>query len=90
MVDVIRSENQERADYIDSYLSVVRAHWNKIPQDQLEEICAHVRNYDFPECLSTLKEMAGDAGLHVAQLINCYKQHCTILFSRTALSLANY
>lgn len=90
MVDVIRMENQERADYIDSYLSMMRAHWKNIPQDQLEEICAHVRDYDFPECLTTLKEMAGDAGLNVAQVVNCYKQHCTILFSGTALSLANY
>ena len=86
LVDVLREENQNRESYLDGYLKFMRATWTKVPQDQLEEACAHVRDHDYPECLSTLREMAREAGLNSVQLISRHAQHHTLLFSRSALA----
>lgn len=86
LVDVLREENQNRESYLDGYLKFMRETWTKVPQDQLEEACAHVRDHDYPECLSTLREMASEAGLNSIRLISRYAQHHTLLFSRSALA----
>ncbi|BCT66553.1 class I SAM-dependent methyltransferase [Nitrosospira sp. NRS527] len=84
LVDVVREENQDRESYLDGYLKFMREKWTHVPQDQLEEACTHVHDHDYPECLSTLQEMAGTAGLNSTRLINRHAQHYTILFSRSA------
>jgi hypothetical protein len=60
----------------------MREKWTNVPPEQLEEACAHVRDHDYPECLSTLREMAGEAGLRSTRLISRHAQHHTLLFSR--------
>ncbi|MEO5655047.1 MAG: class I SAM-dependent methyltransferase, partial [Nitrosospira sp.] len=84
LVDVVREENQDRESYLDGYLKFMREKWTHVPQDQLEEACTHVHDHDHPECLSTLQEMAGAAGLNCTRLISRYAQHYTLLFSRSA------
>ena len=60
----------------------MREKWTHVPQDQLEEACTHVHDHDYPECLSTLQDMAGAAGLNSTRLISRHAQHYTLLFSR--------
>jgi SAM-dependent methyltransferase len=84
MVDVVREENQDRDSFLDGYLRFMREKWTKVPRDQLEEACAHVRDHDYPECLSTLAQMAKEAGLHSTRLVSREAQHHTLLFSRSA------
>jgi SAM-dependent methyltransferase len=84
MVDVVREENQDRDSFLDGYLRFMREKWTKVPPDRLEEACAHVRDHDYPECLSTLAEMAEEAGLHSIRLVSREAQHHTLLFSRSA------
>ena len=86
LVDVVREENQSRESYLDGYLQFMREQWSKVPPDQLEEACAHVHDYDYPECLSTLQEMARAAGLNSTRLISRYTQHHTLLLSRSAVA----
>ena len=86
LVDVVREENQSRESYLDGYLQFMREQWSKVPPDQLEEACAHVHDYDYPECLSTLQEMAAAAGLNSTRLLSHYAQHHTLLFSRSAVA----
>lgn len=86
LVDVLREENQSRESYLDGYLKFMRETWTKVPQEQLEEACAHVRDHDYPECLSTLREMAKEADLNSTRLISRHAQHHTLLFSRSALA----
>lgn len=86
MVDVVREENQSRENYLDGYLQSMRENWSKVPPEQLEEACTHVHDYDYPECLSTLREMATAAGLNSTRLISRYAQHHTLLFSRSAVA----
>ena len=62
------------------YLKFMRETWTKIPPDQIDEACAHVETYDFPESRSTLTEMAQAAGLSHSRLISQYVQHHTLLF----------
>ena len=85
LVDVVREENQDRESYLDGYLKFMRETWTKVPKDQLEEACTHVHDHDYPECLSTLQEMARGAGLHSTRLISRYAQHHILLFSRSTL-----
>ena len=86
MVDVVREEKQSREHYLEGYLKFMRETWVKVPPEQLDEACAHVESYDFPECLSTLNEMAEASGLAHGQLINRHGQHHTVMFSRPDLA----
>lgn len=83
MVDVVREENQDRESFLGGYLGFMREKWTQVPQDQLEEACTHVRDHDYPECLSTLARMAEEAGLHSTRLVSRQAQHHTLLFSRS-------
>jgi cyclopropane fatty-acyl-phospholipid synthase-like methyltransferase len=82
LVDVVREENEAREDFLDDYLNFMREKWTSVPPEQLEEACAHVREHDYPECLSTLRRMAGEAGLRSTRVISRHAQHHTLLFSR--------
>ncbi len=82
MVDVLREENQSRKHYLEGYLRFMRECWTRIPTDQLEEACAHVETYDYPESLSTLNDMAKASGLINSQVISRFGQHGTVMFSR--------
>lgn len=86
LVDVVRDEKQSRESYLDGYLKCMREKWTKVPPEQLEEACTHVHDYDYPECLSTLQEMATAAGLNSTRLVSCHAQHHTLLFSRSAVA----
>jgi ubiquinone/menaquinone biosynthesis C-methylase UbiE len=86
MVDVVREENQSRENYLDGYLKFMRENWNKVPPEQLEEACTHVHDHDYPECLSTLQEMAAAAGLNATRRVSRHAQHYTLLFSRSAVA----
>lgn len=85
LVDVVREENQSRENYLEGYLKFMRESWIKVPHDQLEEACAHVHDYDYPECLSILEEMASAAGLNASRIISRYGPHYTLLFTRSSL-----
>lgn len=82
IVDVVREENQDRESFLDDYLKFMREKWAAIPKDQLEEACAHVREHDYPERLSTLNRLAQQAGLAPACLVGRQAQHHILLFTR--------
>lgn len=86
LVDVLREENQDRESYLEGYLQFMREKWTAVPREQLEEACAHVREHDHPESLSTLREMARQAGLMHTHLVSRHAQHHTLLFSRHAVT----
>jgi len=81
MVDVVRQEEQSREHYLEGYLKFMRETWVKVPPEQLDEACAHVESYDFPESRSNLNEMAQASGLNHSRLISQYVQHHTLLFA---------
>lgn len=62
LVDVVREEGESREAYIARYLDCMRRDWTEVPRHELEEACAHVQAYDFPETESDLGEMGKRAG----------------------------
>lgn len=63
----------------------LRDNWIKVPSDQLEEACTHVRDHDYPEYFSTLQEMVAAADLKASRIVNQYGQHTILLFARSSL-----
>ncbi|MGV3664036.1 MAG: class I SAM-dependent methyltransferase [Prosthecobacter sp.] len=81
MVDVVREEGQNREDYLHGYLGTMRTHWTAVHPEQLDEACAHVAAFDFPEMLSDLTHMAANAGLAQTRLLQRHAQHHILQFS---------
>ena len=86
IVDVVRENRQSREDYLAAYLRFMREQWTQIPGDELAGACEHVATYDYPESIETLQKMAQAAGLEFCRVVSQFGPHCTMLFSRKALS----
>jgi len=81
LVDVVREEGQTREQYLDGYLNFMRTQWTEVLPEHLDEACAHVAAYDFPETLADLAQMAKHAALSKPQIIGRYQQHCILRFT---------
>jgi hypothetical protein len=72
----------KREHYLDGYLGNMRASWTAVPPDELEQACAHVASFDFPETLADLTRMAEAAGFSKAHVVDRFAQHHVLVFSR--------
>lgn len=81
MVDVVREEGQSREAYLEGYLGTMRTQWTEVQPAHLDEACAHVAAFDFPETLSDLTRMAKEAGLSHTRLLQRHAQHHVLAFS---------
>lgn len=81
MVDVVREEGQTREQYLEDYLNFMRTQWSDVVPEHLDEACAHVAAYDFPETLADLTRMAKLAGLSDVQIVSRHQQHYVLRFS---------
>ncbi len=81
LVDVVREEGQTREQYLDGYLNFMRTQWTEVHPEHLDEACAHVSAYDFPETVADLTLMAKQAGLSAPQLIGQFQRHCILRFT---------
>ncbi len=79
LVDIVREDGQSREDYLSGYLGTMRREWTAVDPGQLEQACAHVAAFDYPETLSTLQRMAADAGWGVFETVCRHAQHHLIL-----------
>jgi hypothetical protein len=59
----------------------MRTQWTAVRPDHLEEACAHVAAYDFPETLTDLKRMAAEAALTNVRVVDRFAQHHVLVFS---------
>ncbi|MFZ2280002.1 MAG: methyltransferase domain-containing protein, partial [Prosthecobacter sp.] len=80
LVDVVREDGQTREQYLDSYLNSMRTQWTEVLPEHLDEACAHVSAYDFPETLADLTQMAKQAGLSQTRVLDRFAQHHVMLF----------
>lgn len=80
LVDVMRKERQTREDYLADYLHFMRTQWIAVPPEQLEEACAHVATFDFPETLSDLSRMAQCAGFARQEVLAQHGAHHALCF----------
>ncbi len=81
MVDVVREDDQTREQYIDGYLDFMRTQWREVMPEHLDDACAHVTAYDFPETLADLTDMAKQAGLSQTQVIGSFYRHFILRFT---------
>jgi MFS family permease len=81
MVDVAREHGQTREQYLEEYVGFMRTGWTEVIPEQLDEACAHVTAYDFPETVGDLTQMAKEAALSETLLIKRFAQHHILLFS---------
>lgn len=81
MVDIVREDGQTREQYLDGYLQTMRTHWTAVQPDHLDEACAHVSTFDFPETLTDLRRMATAAGLTKTEVVERHAQHHVLMFS---------
>ena len=82
LLDVAREPGQSRQDYLQGYLHNMRTKWTAVRPDHLDEACAHVAAYDFPETLPDLQEMARTAGFTDIRLVDRHAQHHLLLLAR--------
>lgn len=80
LVDVMRKEEQTREDYLADYLHFMRTQWITLPPEHLEEACAHVATFDFPETLSNLSRMAHRAGFARTEVLAQHGAHHALCF----------
>lgn len=81
MVDVVREEGQSRDNYLEGYLGTMRTQWTEVQPAHLDEACAHVAAFDFPETLSTLTQMAQNAGFKQTRMLQRHAQHHVLVFT---------
>lgn len=82
LVDIAREEGQSREDYLDGYLHMMRTRWTRVRSEDLDAACAHVAAYDFPETVSDLSRMAGEASFASSTLVERFGQHHVMVFHR--------
>ena len=80
LVDVVREEGQTREQYLDGYLNFMRTQWTEVLPEHLDQACAHVSAYDFPETLADLTQMARAAGLSQTRVMDHFAQHQLMVF----------
>jgi SAM-dependent methyltransferase len=62
LIDVVRDEGEDRDRYLDRYCGWASSSWTALPTAGVADVCAHIRESDFPEWPSCLRDMALTAG----------------------------
>ena len=81
LVDVMRDEAEDRARYIDRYCAWAESSWSSIVPSGLAQVCAHIRDKDFPERPSDLIRMAEGAGFGATQVLPSFLFHHTLAWT---------
>lgn len=87
LVDVIRESEQTREAYIADYLSKIRNNWQGLTAQMVDEACAHVAAFDFPESFETLDLMAQRAGFQKGILHAKFGPHALMEFRLSSRTL---
>lgn len=82
LIDVMREEDEGQALYLARYCGWLRSAWKALQPEELDAICEHIGNHDFPETASTLAAMAADAGFDRGIEINRFRWHHTFCFKK--------
>jgi len=68
-IDAVRNDNESRDAYISRLTSVMQHDWTKLTEDQRMRACTHVRESDFPETGSWMRDQVQAAGFQLADTI---------------------
>ncbi|NER49614.1 MAG: methyltransferase domain-containing protein [Symploca sp. SIO1B1] len=62
LIDVFRSENEKREDYLKRYLEDVHKNWSQLTHQEYSLVEEHIRKSDFPETQSIFYSLATKHG----------------------------
>jgi ubiquinone/menaquinone biosynthesis C-methylase UbiE len=68
-IDAVRREDEPRDAYIDRLTHTMECDWPALNQDQRARACAHVRESDFPETESWMRQHVEQAGFRLGETI---------------------
>jgi SAM-dependent methyltransferase len=75
LIDVVRDENKNRAEFLDDYCGWIQADWKGVSHAGLNLIFDHIRQNDFPEPNSILQDFATKGGFVHSVKINQFRWH---------------
>jgi hypothetical protein len=81
----MREEDEELQLYWERYCAWLRAEWKSMQPEELDAICDHIRNNDFPEIASELCKMAIHAGFSECFEISRFRWHRAWCFEKSNL-----
>jgi len=82
MIDTVRDEQEDLAEYLQAYCAWLRGDWQGIDDQEKEIACQHIVENDFPETLSTVQTFSQQAGFANYHEISSYKWHKVLRFDR--------
>jgi SAM-dependent methyltransferase len=83
LVDVAREEGEPLADYHQAYCDWLRGAFVGLTSEEMDRMCDHIRENDFPEPYSLLRAQAEAAGLRELPGALPHKHHRLMLFAPT-------
>ena len=84
LIDVMRDEREDRDQYFQHYSAWIESDWKAIAPLEKESIYEHIRNHDFPETVSTIKELSNQADFLVATEISRFGWHQAWSFEKNS------
>jgi ubiquinone/menaquinone biosynthesis C-methylase UbiE len=81
LIDTVRKEGQERDSHLEDYWCWLRSECKTLSPEGLHLLGAHIRNYDFPETIASLNEMATFAGFSAAVEVSRFRWHHAYCFT---------
>jgi SAM-dependent methyltransferase len=75
LIDVMREETESRDQFFQHYLAWIESDWTAIAPAEKESLYKQIRNHDFPETISTIKELSSQAGFSSVTEISRFRWH---------------
>jgi SAM-dependent methyltransferase len=85
VIDTMRDDGEERPIYLDRYCSWLRSRCKTLSPEELDFLCEHIRDNDFPETIMDFAAMAAKAGFCEPIEINRFHWHHSWYFNVAAL-----
>jgi cyclopropane fatty-acyl-phospholipid synthase-like methyltransferase len=82
LIDTAREENEDRPSYLNRYCGWLRAEWKSMSSEELDFICNHIQNGDFPETASGIRTLAAHARFSTCRELNQFRWHHTWCFEK--------
>jgi SAM-dependent methyltransferase len=84
LIDVMREETESRDQFFQHYLAWIESDWIAIAPAEKQSLYKQIRNHDFPETISTIKELSSQAGFSSATEISRFRWHQVWSFEKNA------
>jgi cyclopropane fatty-acyl-phospholipid synthase-like methyltransferase len=83
LVDAAREPDEDRDTFLDAYYRRIKTEWKALTPEAQDEVCCHMREYDFPETALDIHALAARAGFAGRREVNQFHRHHTWSFTKT-------